>query len=128
LCYSYLAAKVFQTGEKGIWEQAKTFQQLIHDYQKISTVAKETFIEESDRLLREREELDSIFAFNDACGTEELSTIRRVLRQKQRSVLRSFNKDYRQARNQLGAFVRDRSLFKNHALADLIERLEYFLR
>jgi very-short-patch-repair endonuclease/DNA polymerase III delta prime subunit len=232
-----IAAKVFQTGEKGIWEQARTFQKLIHDYQKISIVAKETFrdptaistddaatlrmhldgllewgitiidksltgslcktcdrlttllqqcgdlvqealpdassdlqnvrdldrieailtlfqsipeeigcidisrlfsssirlfatelTEESDRLLREREELDSIFALNDACGIEELSTIRRVFRQKQRSFLRSLHKDYRQARNQLGAFVRDRSLFKNHALADLIERLEYFLR
>jgi len=232
-----IAAKVFQTSKKGIWEQARTFQQLVHDYRKISTVAKETFrdptaissddattlrkqldgllewgitiidkslagslcktcdrltillqqcgdlvqealpaassdlqnvrdldrieailtlfqsipketecidisrlfaspirllatelIEESEGLLREREELDSVFALNDACGTEEFSTIRRVLRQKQRSVLRSFNKDYRQARNQLGAFVRDRSLFKNHAFADLIERLEYFLR
>ena len=232
-----LAAKVFQSSEKGTWEQARTFQQLVHDYQKMSTVAKETFrdptaissddaatlrkqldgllewgitiidkslagslcktcdrlttllqqcgdlvqeafpvassdlqnvrdldrieailtlfqsipketecidmsrlfassirllatelIEESERLLREREELDAIFALNDACGIEELSTIRRVVRRRQRSALRSFNKDYRKARNQLGAFIRDRSLFKNQALADLIERLEYFLR
>jgi len=232
-----LAAKVFQTGDKRMWEQARTFQQLIHDYLKMTTLAGEMFsnsaaistddaatlrkqldgllewgistidkslaeslyaisdklgillqkcgdlvqdelpaissylenvadldrieaiitlfhtmpeeieridisrllsssirllatelIEESERLLREREELSSVFARDDACEIEELSTIRRVLRQKQKSVLRWFHRDYRQARNQLNAFLRDPSLIKNRALADLTERLEHLLR
>ena len=232
-----LAAKVFQTDDKRVWEHARTFQQLIHDYQKVVTEAREVFsdpapistddaavlckqldgllkwgittidkslaeslyrtcdrlgtlvqecsdlvqeelpavssylehvadldrieaiirlfhampeeieridvsrllsssvrllatelIEESSRLLSEREELGSVFALGDACGIEELSTIRRVLRQKQKSVLRWFHRDYRQARNQLNAFLRDPSLIKNRALADLTERLEHLLR
>jgi len=232
-----LAAKVFQTGDKRIWEHARAFQQLIHDYLKMTTDAGEIFsnpdaistddaaalckqldglvewgittidkllaeslyrtcdklrtelqqcsdlvqeelpavfsylenvadldrieaiirlfhampeeieridvsrllsssvrllatelIEESSRLLSEREELGSVFALDDACEIEELSTIRRVLRQKQKSVLRWFHRDYRQARNQLNAFLRDPSLIKNRALADLTERLEHLLR
>jgi len=232
-----LAAKVFQAGDKRIWEQARTFQQLIHDRLKITTIAGEIFsnpeaistddaatfckqldgllewgittidkscaeslyrtcdrlrtllqqcgdlvqeelpaisshlenvadldrieaiialfqaipeeieridvsrllsssirllatklIEESSRLSSEREELGSVFALDDTCEIEELSTIRRVLRQRQKSVVRWFHGDYRQARNQLNAFLRDPSLIKNRALVDLTERLEHLLR
>jgi hypothetical protein len=84
--------------------------------------------EEADRLVGEREALNSVFAINDICAAEELSTLRKIFRQAQGIFFKSFSKEYRRAKRIVRSFVKIDSIMKNHAIPDLLERLECLLR